>query len=270
MTTSRLLQILSTQSGLAGLAVAGLIGVATAARADVTISSDATANMRCSAGICTPTASDAVLNVGDLETLLASGSVTVTTTGSGVQANNIDVTAKLGWSANVLTLDSCQSLSVTAPVTAGGKSGLSILTDDGGTGGELAFFGKGHVTFKNLTGKLAINGTNYTLVNSIASLAAAITKSPSGDYALASNYNAKNDGDYHDSPIATEFTGSFEGLGNKISNVSIVVMTGIKTDSRGFFASLAGTASISDFGLVSINFDLRHRPLALFLGALAG
>ena len=116
-----------------------ILAAATAARADVTMSSDATQGMSCSNGICQPTASDAVLNVGDLETLLAAGNVTVTTTGSGVQANNIDVTANLSWSANGLTLYSWQSISVTAPVTVKGKSGLSILTNNGGSGGELAF-----------------------------------------------------------------------------------------------------------------------------------
>jgi hypothetical protein len=56
-------------------ASAAIIGGATAAWADVTISSDATQNMSCSGGVCQPTASDAVLNVGDLETLLAAGNV---------------------------------------------------------------------------------------------------------------------------------------------------------------------------------------------------
>jgi len=168
-----------------------ILAAATAAQADVTISSDATQNISCSDGICQPTASDAVLNIGDLETLLAAGNLTVTTTGSGVQANNIDVTTKLGWSANALTLDAYQSLSVTAPVTVKGASGLSILTNDGGSGGELAFSGKGHVTFKKLSGSLSINGTSYKLVKSIASLAAAIKNKPSGDYALATDYSAE-------------------------------------------------------------------------------
>jgi hypothetical protein len=44
-----------------------ILGAATAARADVTISSDPTQDMSCSDGVCQPTASDAVLNVGDLE-----------------------------------------------------------------------------------------------------------------------------------------------------------------------------------------------------------
>jgi hypothetical protein len=213
-----------------------------------------------------------VLNVGDLEALLASGSVTVTTTGSGVQANNIDITAKFGWPANMLMLDSYQSLSVTAPVTAGGKSGLSILTNDGGTGGELAFFGKGHVTFKKLTGKLAINGTNYTLVNSIASLAAAIKKNAEGNYALASGYNAANDGTYSQSPIQYYLTGSFEGLGNKISNLSIYVPVETNGDIIGLFALSSGT--ISDIGVTNANIKIgkpnHHIQTASAVGILVG
>ncbi|HEX4157327.1 MAG TPA: hypothetical protein VHY79_02555, partial [Rhizomicrobium sp.] len=101
------MRLLHTFSATASVLV---LAAATAARADVTISSDATANMSCVGGVCQPTASDAVLNVGDLENLLAAGNVTVTTTASGVQASNIDVTAKLGWSANALTLDAYQSI----------------------------------------------------------------------------------------------------------------------------------------------------------------
>jgi hypothetical protein len=80
---------------LMAAAMAALLGGN--AHADVTISSDQTQNMSCSAGVCMPTATSAVLNVGDLATLLASGNVEVTTTGSGVEANNIGVEAPLTW-----------------------------------------------------------------------------------------------------------------------------------------------------------------------------
>ena len=56
------------------------------AYADVVISTQATQNMTCSGGVCAPTAAGAVLNRSDLATPLAAGHVTVTTTGSGVQA----------------------------------------------------------------------------------------------------------------------------------------------------------------------------------------
>jgi hypothetical protein len=250
-----------------------IIAAATAARADVTISSDATANISCAGGVCQPTASDAVLNVGDLENLLASGDVSVTTTGSGVQANNIDVTARLGWSANALTLDAYQSLSIAAPVTVSGKSGLSILTNDGGSGGELAFSGNGHVTFRKLSGRLTINGTNYTLVNSIASLAAAVTNKRSGNYALASNYNASKDGTYSSSPVATTFTGSFEGLGNRISDLTIVVPLEVSGEMTGLFARTDG--AVSDIGIVAASITITefqgHKEITLpSAGILAG
>src|SRR5579863_10017482 len=73
-------------------ALFGALCLALPAHAAVTISSAATSNMTCASGICAPTATDAVLNVGDLEAMLSSGSAEVTTTGSGsVQADNIEV-----------------------------------------------------------------------------------------------------------------------------------------------------------------------------------
>jgi hypothetical protein len=116
------------------LAIAGSILLYTAsnAEADVTISSASTQNVSCSGGVCAPTATDAVLNVGDLESLLASGNVEITTTGSGTQADNIDIAAALSWSsASVLSLDAYQSIVVDRPVMITGLSGLSIATNDG-------------------------------------------------------------------------------------------------------------------------------------------
>ncbi|HEY1613211.1 MAG TPA: GLUG motif-containing protein [Rhizomicrobium sp.] len=250
------------------------VGVVTAARADVTISGDPTSNMSCTSGVCAPTAGSAVLNAGDLQTLLASGNVTVTTTGSDVQAGNIDVTTKLGWSSNVLTLDAYQSLSVSAPVTVKGKgksTGLAILTDDGGSGGELAFFGKGHVTYKNLSGSLAIDGTKYTLETSIATLAAAIKNNRGGAFALVANYNASADGTYTNSPIVTPFTGLFEGLGNTISNLTIESLVAPKNYAIGLFTSLGQGGEVDNVGLSNVSVSIRKRPKEGFWeGTLVG
>ena len=211
-------------SQLRGLVIigAGLFCYTAAARADVTISADATSNMSCSAGVCSPTAVDAVLNVSDLENLLASGNVEVTTTGSGVQAGSIDVDAALSWpDANTLALDAYQSVTVEQPVSASGPGGLSLTTNDGGSDGLLLFLQKGNVTFSSLSSTLAIDGTDYALVNTLPLLATAIAANPSGAYALAAGYNASKDGVYATSPIPTTFTGSFNGLGNEISNLTI-------------------------------------------------
>ena len=170
------------------------------------------------------TAGDAVLNAGDLETRCSlPRKVTVKTTGSGVQANNIDVTAKLGWSANALALDSYQFISVAAPITVKGRSGLSILTNDGGSDGTLSFGPKGNVTFQNLSSMLTINGTEYTLENSVASLASAVMANRNGAFALAASYDATSEGIYTDAAVSTPLRGKVEGLGNRISGVSISV-----------------------------------------------
>src|ERR1700722_2587194 len=165
------------------VAVAATTGVANAA---VTISSAQTSNMNCSGGICAPTAKNAVLNVADLQNLLASGNVEVMTTGSGVQADDIEIDAPLAWSsANTLALDAYQSILVEKPVSVANASGLSITTNDGGSGGYFGFGAKGQVTFANLSSALTINGAAYTLEGDIKSLAAAITANSASYYALA-------------------------------------------------------------------------------------
>jgi len=192
---------------------------ATSADAAVTISTAATRNVSCSAGVCTATAANAVLNASDLESMLAASSVQVV---EGSVAGSIDVKAALSWaSSKTLTFDAYQSVTVDKPVSVSGSGGLTILTDDGGTGGSLSFGGTGHVSFLNLTSPLTINGNTYTLVDDIATLASDIAANASGHYALAGSYNATPDGAYSQSAIPTTFFGNLEGLGNTISHLSI-------------------------------------------------
>jgi hypothetical protein len=207
--------------------------------AAVSISSGQTSNMTCANGICAPTAKNAVLNVGDLENLLASGNVEVTTTGSGIQASDIVINEALAWSStNTLALDAYQSVNVDATVSVTGLSGLSVATDDGGSGGMFTFGAKGNVTFVDLASVLTINDTSYVLMGTLSTLASAISADPSGAYALANSYDAQGDGTYSNSPIQTEFSGVFEGLGNTISHLSIKGSGGIN-GSLGLFGELS-------------------------------
>ena len=211
------------RDGAAGpaLIVAIVAGVAaTGAQANVTISSQPTQNMTCSSGLCAPTAKSAVLNVGDLETDLATGNVTVTTTGAGIEADNLNVKSPLSWAtANTLALAAHRSVTIDAPISVVGQSGLSLQT--GGSKGMLAFGSKGSIGFSNLSSQLSIEGVAYTLVGNVKTLAASIAANPSGTYALAGTYDASADGTYRLSPIGTVFTGTFEGLGNVIMNLNI-------------------------------------------------
>ena len=207
--------MISTRTALTALAV---FGASATARADVVISTDTTQNMNCLGGVCAPTARDAVLNVTDLENLLASGNVEVTTKGSGVQAKNIDTYAVIAWSTgNGLRFNAHESINVHKLIAVNGSARLSITTEKG----KLQFGQRSHITFANLSSTFTINGISYQLEDSIASLATAIASDPSGTFALANDYDASGDGTYSSSPIQTTFYGTLECLGNKISHLSI-------------------------------------------------
>ncbi|HEY5047558.1 MAG TPA: hypothetical protein VII49_06020 [Rhizomicrobium sp.] len=239
--------------------------------AAVTISSAATQNMSCANGVCVPTANNAVLNVADLETLLASGNATVTTTGSGgIQADDIDVKAGISWtSTGVLSFNAWRSVAVSQPIAVNGASGLSVLTNGGGAGGMLSFSSGANVSFLDLASSLSVNGAAYTLENSIAALATAIAANPGGNYALANNYDASHDGTYSNSPIPTEFSGNFEGLGNTISNLSITAPANTNT-YVGLFAEI-GSGNESGGTLADIALrKLRINGQGIFVGGLVG
>jgi hypothetical protein len=215
---------------------ATLVCACPAANAAVTISSAATQNMSCASGVCTPTAANAVLNVNDLESMLASGVLTVNT--GGALASDIDLDAAIAWaSANGLTLDAYRSIGVASPVADNGAGGLTILTNDGGSGGIFSFTSAGSISFLGTSNTLSVNGVTYALENNVAALASAIAANPAGSYALANNYDASHDGTYRSAAIPTAFSGAFEGLGNTISNLSLKG-TGNGDSYVGLFAEL--------------------------------
>ena len=194
---------------------------------------------------------DAGTNV-ELKTAKTSASGPGTTsTGPG----DIAIDAALTWSTTAtLTLNSYHSILIDAPISLTGKGVLSLVTNKGDTDGDLSFAG-GDVTFAKLNSALLINDARYKLVDTIASLATDIAADPSGDFALARDYNAKAAGTYTSSPIATTFSGIFEGLGNTISNLSIDDTNA--GDNVGLFADVNGfsngTSNIDSLGLINVN-----------------
>jgi hypothetical protein len=248
-------------------ATAALALAAAPVHAAVTISSAATQNMSCSSGICTPTAKSAVLNAGDLETQLASGNATVTTTGSGVEADDIHLSSALAWaSSSTLSLEAHRSIAINAAVSITGESGLTLDSDKKGT---ISFGKKGNVTFANRSSQLTINGGAYTLVGDIKTLAGDIASNPSGDFALANGYDASADGTYNGSPIGTVFAGTFEGLGNVISNLSIDGGTQVEDGTyEGLFVEIAASGTARDLGLSKVMMSASQTNFAA--GALVG
>ncbi|MGH6890497.1 MAG: GLUG motif-containing protein [Rhizomicrobium sp.] len=233
-----------------GVAVMVALFSTVSAQAAVIVSSDATQNMTCANGVCAPTASKAVLNAGDLETLLASGNVEVTTTGEGVQARDITFKAPVTWSSgSVLTLDARKSIAIDRPISIAGLAGLALDTNDGGRKGNYIFGKKGNITFANLSSSLTINGVSYTLIGDLKTLASDIAANPSGNFALANNYDASGDGTYASSPIAS-FGGTFDGLGTSFSNLSVDGAT--QTDEgtfEGLFAYVERSGTVRNIAV---------------------
>jgi len=209
----------------------------------VNISANPTKNMHCSGGICTATAEYAVLNVSDLTHMLASANLKVV---SGAKAKDIYVNAAFSWvNGNRLTLDANRSIAFRQPVTVAGTGGLTLLTNDGGTGGDYAFNGKGSVAFWDLNSSLVINGAAFVLVGDITTLSEDVLDNPSGKYALAQSFSPV--GVYTNSPVQRPFTGAFEGLGNSIAGLRISGLN--EGDDLGLFLTLGAGGIIRDLTL---------------------
>jgi len=264
--------ILESRAKSIGISAAACVlagmGAASTAEAAVVISAGATNNIACVGGVCTPTEEKAILNVTQLQSLLASGNVQVTT--AGPLATNIVVMTGFSWvSAHNLTLDAYRSITVDGPVAVDGSGGLSLVTDDGGSRGKLTFGPKGSIKFLATSNSLTINGTAYTLVNNIATLASDIAANSSGDFALADNYDAKNDGTYSQSAIPTTFTGTLEGLGNTISHLSVENGPASPREFIGMFSLLDEGSVVADLHLTNV-FVRGSKQNQLYVGALAG
>jgi len=248
-------------------ALAAIVASASA-HAAVTISTAATQNMNCSGGTCEPTATKAVLNATDLETYLSqSGNVRVMTTGNGVEANNIVVRAAFSTpDSTSLTLDAHKAIAINAAVSIGsGSAELELQSDTLDATDTLSFGRKGHITFGSLSDIFGINGGIFTLVGSVQGLASAVAANPSGAFALANSYNAGQDGAYSYSPV-TEIKGTFEGLGNSFSNLTIADSTDLNV---GFFSVTDSNSRISDISFANANV-VSTRTKGAFIGVLAG
>jgi len=239
-----------TKSRTKTLTVAAAISCAliATAHAAMTISNTRTKHVTCTGGVCTPTRSNANLNVGDLQTMLASSDVSVK---SNAAAPDIGILDSLTWaSTHRLTLDAYHSIHVRAPVAVEGTAGVTLTTSDGASGGDYTFntATSGAITFWDTASSLVINGESYTLVNDIKTLVSDLTSNP-GPYALARSYDASADGSYTNSPIES-FGGTLEGLGNQILNLTVQVSQG-RHSYAGLVSVLSGT--VRDIGLANAN-----------------
>ena len=177
--------------------------------------------------------------------------------GSGNQtagAGDITVASGISWnSAATLTLDAWHSLNIDAPIAIAGAGGLNLQYNDAATDGAMNFSfingGSGHVEYDDVIagatqGSLTVNGRSYRLVNSISQMAGIFGGTPSANVALANSYDASADGAYSSAPIFDLGTGgSFEGLGNVISNLTV------NNPSSGTGLFITNQSTIRDIGI---------------------
>ena len=243
----------------------------------ITISNAVTSNGALSGGGFTPSGSGSVLNVTDLHNALTTANVTVSTGGAGSaggDAGDITVANALTWSsASSLTLSAYHSIAVDAGINISGAGGLTLNTNNGGSGGTLTFANGASVNYgaTNNGGTLAINGHAYTLLYKLTDSSTATgngTDSGTDDIAGIDNNSAAGaDSGYY--ALATSvtgtgstsaaqfahplvgsashsFAGTFEGLGNTITNLTI-------NDSADVNVGLFGSNTrgvIRDVGLI--------------------
>ena len=243
----------------------------------ITISNAVTSNGALSGGGFTPSGSGSVLNVTDLHNALTTANVTVSTGGAGSagsDAGDITVANALTWSsASSLTLSAYHSIAVDAGINISGAGGLTLNTNNGGSGGTLTFANGASVNYgaTNNGGTLAINGHAYSLLYKLTDSSAATGNgtdsgtddiagidnnsaagADSGYYALATSVTGTGSASaaqFAHPPVGSgshSFAGTFEGLGNTITNLTI-------NDSADVNVGLFGSNTrgvIRDVGLI--------------------
>lgn len=225
-------------------AIAAATLLALPAHATLNLSTKPTKNMSCSAGECIATAADAVMNVDDLAAMLATSDMRVVTDGEFFQ--DIEILSPMAWaSSHALSLETNDAMYIRNTITVQGTAHLTLAVP----GGPF-ILKKGAVRFWDMASALTIDGDDYRLVNSVASLAAMVAAHPKGMIAFANDYNAHQDGQVTHVPVSTEFAGTLEGLGNKITNFAIWDTADTEV---ALFKALKPKGVIRDLGMTKVN-----------------
>ena len=229
---------------------------------------------------------DATL-AGTIATALNGGSnVTQQTSATGSGGNgDITVASGISWLTNAtLTLSAYRNIAVNANITSAGGGGVVLRADNAGTGTGTVTFGGGQVStagavsiFYNPTGSSStVNATKYTaptltnfsgnvtggatlntymLVNTVYDLQN-IKNNLAGVYALGRDIDASATASWNGgagfTPVggSNAFTGTFDGQGQTISNLTINRPSG---QWVGLFGYNGASATVSNLGLLNVS-----------------
>ncbi|WP_334136052.1 YDG domain-containing protein, partial [Acinetobacter schindleri] len=238
---------------------------------NVTISNQAQAGNNNAANTFTPSQNDSIINVGTLNSALASNNITVTTAGAGTQAGNINVNADVTWNANTaLTLRADNDIHINANITATGNTGKLNLQYGQTTSNSNASYYLNNGAKVNLkagqnfsTQKGTDAPINYTVITDLGA-AGSTTKTDlqgisgglAGNYVLGADIDATATSGWNNgqgfNPIgnsSNRFTGKFDGLNHTISNLTI---NRPLQEFVGLFGATSNT-TIQNIGLIQAN-----------------
>lgn len=178
---------------------------------------------------------------------------------------DINVDAPIVWHTGAtLTLSAFHSVNVNAPISGLGSNSRLVLAfnnDAGGTssGGSLNI--RAPVWLPGKNPGLTVNGTVFTVINSLGAATSTgatdlqgMRGNLAGHYALGTGINASATSGWNGgkgfTPIgnqASAFTGTFEGLGHSISNLTI---NRPATNDVGLFGNVGKAGQIRDVAVI--------------------
>ncbi|MDF2097469.1 MBG domain-containing protein [Aquibaculum arenosum] len=183
----------------------------------------------------TATGEDSVISVTTLEGALAEANVTVSTGAGGGQEGDITVAAPIAWSDTTLTLDAARSIIVNAEMTATGTGGLALHTNQAGNGG--GYFVNAPINLP-ATGSFSTKhhqdaAIDYTIITRLGAEGSTsgtdlqgIAGDLDGNFVLGADIDAAAteswNGGFDPLGDGTErFTGTFDGLGHEVADLTI-------------------------------------------------
>ena len=218
------------------------------------------------------------IKAGTINAALAKNNLEIKTVTSGPEAGNITVNAGLTWGKNTLTLKAHDNIIINAKIDATGGDGT-------GTGGLVLHYGQNSKgtssyrinapidlasdsTFKTQNGTDTDKEIDHTIITALG-LAGSKTGSdlqgmsgaPAGNYVLGADIDASTTSGWNAgkgfAPVGdvdNSFTGTFDGLGHVIKNLTINDPE--HNDGFGLDTGLFGSAADATFrniGLTNVN-----------------
>ena len=235
----------------------------------------------------TVAASNGDITGATLSNNLANSNVTLQSSSGGTAGSgDININDTVSWSANTLTLTAANNVNINAVMTATGSASLA-MNPATANGADAAVAGStvnvalgpngftGRVDFSG-GGTLSINGTPYTVINSLgvegdvsSATLQGMNGNMTGNFVLGSNIDASststwNAGAGFSSILqygVANFSGKFDGLGHIINNLTINRPT---EDYVGLFGANIGSI-VRNVGIIDSSVIGRNN-----VGILAG